>query len=121
MSRVGRGHSTARTVLGAVAAAATLVAMAGCSSSASPSGSGDAGGDVTIEFAQWWEPELPDGQFRALMDQFESENPGIKVKLVSGPYASTKAAAVRGGRVRHHARRRRPRRAWVNDFAPRRA
>lgn len=43
---------------------------------------------------QWWEPELPDGEFRALMDDFEAQNPGIKVKLLSGPYASTKEQVI---------------------------
>jgi multiple sugar transport system substrate-binding protein len=47
--------------------------------------SGGSTGDVTIEFIQWWEPELPAGTFRAIMDDFEAKNPGIKVKLISGP------------------------------------
>ena len=41
---------------------------------------------TTIEFIQWWEPELPAGSFRGIMDDFESKNPDIKVKLISGPY-----------------------------------
>ena len=32
--------------------------------------------DVTLEFIQWWEPELPSGALRGLMDQFEAQNPG---------------------------------------------
>ncbi len=52
--------------------------------------------DVTLEFTQWWEPELPEGSFRALMDEFEAANPGIKVELISGPYASTKEQVVAG-------------------------
>lgn len=51
---------------------------------------------VTLEFAQWWEPELPAGAFRALMDKFEAQNPGIKVKLLSGPYATTKEQVIAG-------------------------
>lgn len=51
---------------------------------------------VTLEFAQWWEPELPNGALRALMDQFEAKNPGIKVKLLSGPYATTKEQVIAG-------------------------
>lgn len=53
-------------------------------------------GEVTLEFAQWWEPELPAGAFRALMDKFEAQNPGIKVKLLSGPYATTKEQVIAG-------------------------
>lgn len=52
--------------------------------------------DVTLEFIQWWEPELPEGSFRALMDEFEAANPGIKVELISGPYASTKEQVIAG-------------------------
>jgi multiple sugar transport system substrate-binding protein len=52
--------------------------------------------EVTLEFAQWWEPELPEGAFRALMDEFEAANPGIKVELISGPYASTKEQVIAG-------------------------
>lgn len=52
--------------------------------------------DVTLEFTQWWEPELPEGAFRALMDEFEAANPGIKVELISGPYASTKEQVIAG-------------------------
>jgi multiple sugar transport system substrate-binding protein len=52
--------------------------------------------EVTLEFAQWWEPELPEGAFRGLMDEFEAANPGIKVELISGPYASTKEQVIAG-------------------------
>lgn len=51
---------------------------------------------VTLEFTQWWEPELPAGEFRALMDEFEAQNPGIKVELISGPYATTKEQVIAG-------------------------
>jgi multiple sugar transport system substrate-binding protein len=91
----------------------SVLLASACSSSDEKSSDGD----VTIEFAQWWEPELPSGEFRALIDEFETQNPGIKVELISGPYASTKeqlfASAATGempdvvgldG-------------AWVSDFA----
>ena len=52
--------------------------------------------EVTLEFAQWWEPELPEGSFRALIDEFEAQNPGIKVELISGPYSSTKEQVIAG-------------------------
>lgn len=51
---------------------------------------------VTLEFSQWWEPEMPKGSLRALMDTFEAANPGIKVKLIGGPYASTKEQTIAG-------------------------
>jgi multiple sugar transport system substrate-binding protein len=52
--------------------------------------------DVTLDFSQWWEPELPSGALRGLMDKFESENPGVKVNLLSGPYDNTREMAITG-------------------------
>ena len=52
--------------------------------------------DTTIEFIQWWEPEMPAGALRGIMDEFETANPGIKVKLVSGPYSATHDQIVVG-------------------------
>src|SRR5450631_2106056 len=52
--------------------------------------------DTTIEFIQWWEPEMPAGALRGIMDGFEAANPGIKVKLVSGPYSATHDQIVVG-------------------------
>ena len=52
--------------------------------------------DTTIEFVQWWEPEMPAGALRGIMDGFEAANPGIKVKLVSGPYSATHDQIVAG-------------------------
>ncbi|WP_456823704.1 ABC transporter substrate-binding protein [Cellulomonas sp. P5_E12] len=100
-------------------ASVAALALAACSSgggSGSDSTSGD-GGDVTLEFSQWWEPELPDGAFRGLMDKFESENPGIKVKLLSGPYASTKEQVVAGAASGTMSDVVGLDGAWVSDFA----
>lgn len=81
----------------------TITALAACSGGTAAPGvsSGDASeeaksGDVVLEFQQWWEPELPDGSLRGLMDEFETENPGIKVELLSGPYGSTRDQVVAG-------------------------
>jgi multiple sugar transport system substrate-binding protein len=52
--------------------------------------------DTTIEFIQWWEPEMPAGALRGIMDGFEAANPGIKVTLVSGPYSATHDQIVIG-------------------------
>ena len=52
--------------------------------------------DTTIEFVQWWEPEMPSGALRGIMDGFEAANPGVKVKLVSGPYSATHDQIVAG-------------------------
>lgn len=52
--------------------------------------------EVNLEFIQWWEPEMPAGSLRAIMDDFEAANPGITVTLVSGPYATTSDQIVVG-------------------------
>ncbi|MGA7149552.1 MAG: sugar ABC transporter substrate-binding protein [Microbacterium sp.] len=111
MSTSGRGRRSAAIIAGA---AATLFAVTGCTSTG---GSTADEGDVTIEFAQWWEPELPDGEFRALIDTFEEENPGITVDLVSGPYASTKEQLFAGAASGTMPDVVGLDGAWVNDFA----
>lgn len=106
---------------GVAAMAAAALALTSCStgstssSSTSPSSSAAAEA-VTLEFAQWWEPELPANSLRSLMDQFESENPGIKVKLISGPYASTKEQVVAGAAAGTMSDVVGLDGAWVNDF-----
>ncbi|WP_026459224.1 ABC transporter substrate-binding protein [Schaalia vaccimaxillae] len=86
-----------RWLLPVSVAAVASMGLAACTAEGSgnnPTASGESADAVTLEFVQWWEPELPDGSFRALMDQFEEQNPGIKVKLLSGPYASTKEQLI---------------------------
>ncbi|MCC6494731.1 MAG: sugar ABC transporter substrate-binding protein [Propionibacteriaceae bacterium] len=102
---------------GIAAMVAATLAFSGCAGGQSaPSSSASAGGEVTLEFAQWWEPELPANSLRGLMDQFESENPGIKVKLISGPYASTKEQVVAGAAAGTMSDVVGLDGAWVNDF-----
>jgi len=74
-------------------------------------------GDVTIEFIQWWAPELPAGSFRGIMDQFEAQNPGIKVKLISGPYSNTRDQIVAGAATGTLSDVVGLDGAWVNDLA----
>jgi multiple sugar transport system substrate-binding protein len=44
-------------------------------------------GTVTIEFMQWWQPEMKAGSFEKVMADFEARNPNIKVKAINLPYA----------------------------------
>lgn len=112
MATSTRGRRTALKLVGTVAATATILAVAGCST-----GGGSADGEVTIEFAQWWAPELPEGAFQGLIDQFEDENPGISVELISGPYASTKEQLFAGAASGTMPDVVGLDGAWVSDFA----
>ena len=104
------------------AALATMGVLAACSGggTASPTGS-DSGSaaaeNVALEFQQWWEPELPDGALRGMMDEFEAANPGITVELLSGPYATTKEQVVAGAATGTMADVVGLDGAWVYDFA----
>ncbi|MDT0164891.1 sugar ABC transporter substrate-binding protein [Actinotalea sp. AC32] len=115
---MSKGANVGRFI--AVSGAAAL-ALTGCSGTADTGGATDGGtgdgGEVTLEFSQWWEPELPEGAFRELMDQFEEENPGIKVELLSGPYASTKEQVVAGAAAGTMSDVVGLDGAWVSDFA----
>lgn len=94
-----------------------VAAVSGCATvapQAAPAAPGD--GTVTLEFTQWWEPELPAGAFRALMDEFEAQNPGIKVQLISGPYSTTREQVVAGAAAGTMSDVVGLDGAWVNDF-----
>lgn len=121
-----------RKVLGLLLCAAIAAATAaGCGSGGSTgavspgdttasageqTNAGDSGEAVTLEFTQWWEPELPEGEFRKLMDHFQAENSGIKVKLISGPYSSTKQQVVAGAAAGTMSDVVGLDGAWVSDF-----
>jgi multiple sugar transport system substrate-binding protein len=99
-----------------------MFAAAGCAPAADTGAATDTGSEsasadeVVLEFAQWWEPELPEGSFRALMDEFEAANPGIKVELLSGPYSSTKEQVVAGAAAGTMSDVVGLDGAWVSDF-----
>ena len=61
------------------------------------SGASEAEGkdEVTIEFQQWWAVELPEGYMQQICDDFYADT-GIKVKLLSAPFADTKTAIMSG-------------------------
>jgi len=47
-------------------------------------------GKVVIEFMQWWQPEMAEGSFNQMINEFEAENPSIEVKIVSLPYSEVR-------------------------------
>jgi multiple sugar transport system substrate-binding protein len=73
--------------------------------------------ETNLEFIQWWEPELPDGALRSIVDDFEAQNPDITVTLVSGPYANTRDQIVVGAASGTLSDVVGLDGAWVNDLA----
>ena len=106
--------SRLKRLIGAVTAATTIALLGACGSNDS---GGASDGTVTLEFAQWWGAELPAGEFDKLINDFTAQNPAIKVKLLSAPYASTKQQLVTGAASRTLPDVVGLDGAWVNDFA----
>ena len=50
---------------------------------------------ITLEFQQWWGVELPEGALQEICDDFTKDT-GIKIKLLSNPYADTKTQIAAG-------------------------
>jgi multiple sugar transport system substrate-binding protein len=105
-----------KRLIGAATAAAMVVLLGACGSSDDSSDTA-AGGDVTLEFAQWWGAELPAGDFDKIISDFTAQNPTIKVKLLSAPYASTKQQLVTGAASKTLPDVVGLDGAWVSDFA----
>ena len=109
------GTTRLKRLTGAAMAAAMVVLVAACGSD--DSGDAASGGDVTLEFAQWWGAELPAGDFDKIISDFTAQNPTIKVKLLSAPYASTKQQLVTGAASKTLPDVVGLDGAWVSDFA----
>src|SRR5690242_14256571 len=104
-----------KRVLGAVTAAALVALVAACGSGGSDGAAAD--GSVTLEFAQWWGAELPAGEFDKIISDFTAQNPNIKIKLLSAPYASTKQQLITGAASKTLPDVVGLDGAWVSDFA----
>ena len=77
---------------------AGLVACGGSSDSGdtgSDTKSEASGSDVTLKFQQWWGAELPEGYLDEICAKYEEET-GVKVELLTAPWADTKTAITAG-------------------------
>ena len=72
--------------------------------------------DITLEFQQWWGVELPDGALQEIVDGFTEET-GIKIELLSNPYADTKTQIAAGAATSTMADVVGLDGSWVYDFA----
>ncbi|MCI1722390.1 MAG: sugar ABC transporter substrate-binding protein [Lachnospiraceae bacterium] len=69
-----------------------------------------------IKFQQWWGVELPDGKLQEITDEFTKET-GIKIELLSNPYADTKTQIAAGAAAGTMADVVGLDGSWVYDFA----
>jgi len=116
------GSAMLQSRLKRLLAVVTTAALAGagvvaCGSGGDNSSSSSSGGTVTLEFAQWWGAELPQGSLDKMLSDFTAQNPTIKVKALSAPYASTKQQLVSGAASRTLPDVVGLDGAWVSDFA----
>jgi len=71
---------------------------------------------ITLEFQQWWGVELPDGVLQEICDGFTTET-GVKIELLSNPYADTKTQIAAGAAAGTMADVVGLDGSWVYDFA----
>ena len=72
--------------------------------------------DTTLDFQQWWGVELPDGALQEICDGFTEET-GVKIDLLSNPYADTKTQIAAGAAAGTMADVVGLDGSWVYDFA----
>ena len=72
--------------------------------------------DVTLKFQQWWGVELPDGALDDICKGF-TDKTGIKIELLSNPYADTKTQIAAGAAAGTMADVVGLDGSWVYDFA----
>ena len=85
------------TVVGAM-----VFSLAACGSKEESSDAGsdeskteESGDGVTLKFQQWWGAELPEGYLDEIVANYEKET-GVKVELLTAPWADTKTAITAG-------------------------
>ena len=84
---------------------------ASANNEANSSGSG-----VTLQFQQWWGVEMPDGALEKICQGF-TDDTGIKIELLSNPYADTKDQLFNGASTGTMADVVGLDGSWVYDFA----
>jgi len=57
--------------------------------------------NVTIEFMQWWQPEMEEGVFEALIEDYEESHPNVNVKLLSMPFDEVRSQLLVQAKARN--------------------
>lgn len=99
-------RTVAKKTFSAAMVGTMVLSLAACGGNG---GSGDSGSDsdsgndsksessdgVTLKFQQWWGAELPEGYLDEIVENYEKET-GVKVELLTAPWADTKTAITAG-------------------------
>ncbi|MEG2146902.1 MAG: ABC transporter substrate-binding protein, partial [Lachnospiraceae bacterium] len=82
-----------KKMLSVAVAGAMVLSLTACGSDSKESKKSD--DSVTLKFQQWWGAELPKGYLDKIVAQYEDET-GVKVELLTAPWADTKTAITAG-------------------------
>ena len=80
---------------GNAAPAATEAPKAEAPAAEAPTAEAPKAEGITLKFQQWWGVELPEGYLQNIVDEYEAET-GVKIELISAPWADTKTAITAG-------------------------
>jgi multiple sugar transport system substrate-binding protein len=68
----------------------------GSQESGSSGSAPSAANPITLEFMQWWEPEMVPGSMEKICNDYEANHPGIKIKRISKPYSDVQSQVTIG-------------------------
>lgn len=118
-----------KKALSGVLAGTMVLSLAACSSGSGASSSASAGSstgassadsesgkNVTLEWQQWWAVECPKGYVQKIVDTYY-EKTGVKINLLSAPFADTKTQIQSGASTGTVADIVSVDSSWVYDFA----
>lgn len=110
-------RSVMKKVLATALAGTMVFSLAACGSKEkTEDAKGKDDGKVTLEFQQWWGVELPEGALEEICQKF-TDDTGIKIELLSNPYADTKTQIAAGAAAGTMADVVGLDGSWVYDFA----
>lgn len=86
----------AKKMLSVTVVGAMVLSLAACGSASDEGSDSKKEGDSkTLKFQQWWGAELPKGYLDDIVAKYEKET-GVKVELLTAPWADTKTAITAG-------------------------
>lgn len=116
LKRVLSGVLVGCVMLGCAACSSDTASSSGSDSGSGAESNGDGGESVTLEWQQWWAVECPEGYVQDIVDTYYDKT-GVKIELLSAPFADTKTAIESGASTGTVADIVSVDSSWVYDFA----